>query len=48
LHSSTGDRFVDYGAIYLGLSASVLPIMIVYAFLQRYIISGVAAGGVKE
>ncbi|MCH4154246.1 MAG: carbohydrate ABC transporter permease [Saccharofermentans sp.] len=43
-----GDRFVDYGAIYVGLSASILPIIIVYAFMQRYIISGVAAGGVKE
>ena len=43
-----GDRYTDYGMIYMGLSASVLPIVIVYAFLQRYIISGVAAGGVKE
>jgi len=43
-----GDRYTDYGAINIGLSASVLPIMIAYAFLQRYIIQGVAAGGVKE
>jgi len=43
-----GDRYTDYGAIYIGLSASVLPIVIAYIFLQRYIISGVAAGGVKE
>ncbi|SCW57339.1 multiple sugar transport system permease protein [Ruminococcaceae bacterium YRB3002] len=43
-----GDRYTDYGMIYMGLSASVLPVVIVYAFLQRYIISGVAAGGVKE
>ena len=43
-----GDRYTDYGMIYMGLSASVLPIVVVYAFLQRYIISGVAAGGVKE
>ena len=43
-----GDRFVDYGAIYVGLSASILPIIIVYAFMQRYIISGVAAGGVRS
>lgn len=43
-----GDRYTDYGAIYIGLSASVFPIMIAYAFLQRYIIQGVAAGGVKE
>ncbi len=43
-----GDRYVDYGAIYMGLSASVFPIVIAYAFMQKFIISGVAAGGVKE
>lgn len=43
-----GDRYQDYGAIYMGLSASVLPVVIVYAFMQKYIIQGVAAGGVKE
>lgn len=43
-----GDRYQDYGAIYTGLSASVLPVVIVYVFLQKYIIQGVAAGGVKE
>lgn len=43
-----GDRFTDYGGIYTGLSASIIPVIIVYIFLQRYIISGVAAGGVKE
>ena len=43
-----GDRYIDYGMIYMGLSVSIIPVIIVYAFLQRYIISGVAAGGVKE
>ncbi len=43
-----GDRYVDHGMIYLGLSASILPVIVVYAFLQRFIIQGVAAGGVKE
>jgi len=43
-----GDRYVDYGMIYVGLSASVVPVIIAYCFLQRYIIQGVAAGGVKE
>ncbi len=43
-----GDRYQDYGMIYMGLSASVVPVIIVYAFLQKYIIQGVAAGGVKE
>ena len=43
-----GDRYTDMGAVNLGLSISVVPIIIVYCFLQRYIISGVSAGGVKE
>ena len=43
-----GDRYTDMGAVNLGLSISVVPVIIVYCFLQRYIISGVAAGGVKE
>ncbi len=43
-----GDRYQDYGAIYTGLSASVFPVIVVYVFLQKYIIQGVAAGGVKE
>ena len=29
-----GDRYTDYGAIYIGLSASVFPIIIAYAFLD--------------
>ena len=43
-----GDRYTDMGAVNFGLSVSVIPVIIVYCFLQRYIISGVAAGGVKE
>lgn len=43
-----GDRFTDYGQIYTGLSIAVIPLIIVYAILQRYIISGVSAGSVKE
>lgn len=37
----------EYGAIYLGLTLSVLPLFIVYFALSRYIIAGVALGGVK-
>jgi len=43
-----GDRFTDYGQIYTGLSMAVLPLIIVFAVLQRYIIQGVSAGSVKE
>lgn len=38
----------DYGVIYLGLFMTVLPIFIVYFTLSKYIIAGVALGGVKE
>lgn len=38
----------DYGMIYLGLTVSVLPIFVVYFALSKYIIAGVALGGVKE
>ena len=38
----------DYGIIYLGLCLTVVPIFIVYFALSKYIIAGVALGGVKE
>jgi len=44
-----GERFrSDYGIIYVGLVITVIPIFIVYAILSKYIIAGVALGGVKE
>ncbi len=43
-----GDRYTDMGAVNLGLSISVVPVIVVYCFMQKYIIQGVAAGGVKE
>ncbi len=43
-----GDIYkTEYGAIYLGLLLTVLPIFIVYFLLSKYIIAGVALGGVK-
>ncbi|MBE6857376.1 MAG: carbohydrate ABC transporter permease [Ruminococcus sp.] len=42
------DKFVDYGAIYLAIALSILPIVIVYILLSKFIIAGVALGGVKE
>ncbi len=38
----------DYGMIYLGLLITVIPLIIVYLILSKYIIAGVALGGVKE
>ncbi|MBR1823044.1 MAG: carbohydrate ABC transporter permease [Ruminococcus sp.] len=42
------DKFIDYGAIYLAIALSILPIVIIYIALSRFIIAGVALGGVKE
>ncbi len=43
-----GDIYkTEYGAVYLGLALTVLPIFIVYFLLSKYIIEGVALGGVK-
>ncbi|MCL1877284.1 MAG: carbohydrate ABC transporter permease [Defluviitaleaceae bacterium] len=36
------------GAQYLGLAMTILPLFIVYFILSKYIISGVALGGMKE
>ena len=44
-----GDIYkTEYGSIYLGLTLTVLPIFVVYFLLSKYIIAGVALGGVKE
>jgi multiple sugar transport system permease protein len=38
----------ELGTVWLGLSLTVLPLFIVYLFLSKHIIAGVALGGVKE
>ena len=44
-----GDIYrTEYGSIYLGLTMTALPLMIVYFCFSKYIIAGVAVGGVKE
>ena len=44
-----GDMYkTEYGAVYLGLVMTVLPLFVVYFLLSKYIIAGVALGGVKE
>ena len=44
----SSDKFNDYGAIYLAIALSIVPIIIAYVLLSRFIIAGVALGGVKE
>lgn len=44
-----GDIYkTEYGSIYLGLSLTVLPLIVVYFLLSKFIIAGVALGGIKE
>lgn len=38
----------DYGNIMAGLILSIIPIIVVYIFLQKYIVGGVIAGAVKS
>jgi len=38
----------EYGAIYLGLAVSLIPIIIFYSLMSRFIISGITMGGLKE
>ena len=43
-----GDIYkVEYGAVYLGLTLTVLPLFVIYFALSKYIIAGVALGSVK-
>jgi multiple sugar transport system permease protein len=44
-----GDVYrTEYGAIYLGLAITIVPIIIAYAIFSRYIVSGIAMGAIKE
>lgn len=47
LRSST-DIQSNQGAIYLAVAISVIPILIVFCFCSKYIISSISAGSVKE
>jgi len=43
-----GDIYrTEYGAVYLGLTLTVLPLLVIYFLLSKYIIAGIALGGVK-
>jgi multiple sugar transport system permease protein len=44
-----GDVYrTEFGAIYLGLAITIVPIIIFYAIFSRFIVSGIAMGAVKE
>lgn len=44
----SNDKQRDYGVIYTGLLITILPIFVAYFLLSKYIVAGVALGGVKE
>jgi multiple sugar transport system permease protein len=44
-----GNQFrTELGAVYLGLALTAIPLMVFYLVLSKFIIAGVALGGVKE
>ena len=45
---SSQDITSNQGAIYLAVAISVIPILIVFMFCSKYIISSISAGAVKE
>ena len=44
----SNDKQRDWGQIYVALTIAVMPILIAYLILSKYIVAGVALGGVKE
>lgn len=42
------DKLSDYGVKYAVVAISIIPVVFVYLILSKYIIAGVALGGVKE
>jgi len=45
---NASDKVYDYGVNYTCIAFSIIPIIIAYIALSRFIIAGVALGGVKE
>jgi multiple sugar transport system permease protein len=49
IFSLRGDIYrTEYGGIYLGIAVSLIPIIVFYSFMSRFIISGITMGGIKE
>ncbi|PKM74392.1 MAG: sugar ABC transporter permease [Firmicutes bacterium HGW-Firmicutes-16] len=45
----TAESFkTDYGIVFVGLAITILPMFLMYFLLSKYIVAGVALGGVKE
>ncbi len=46
--TASKDIGTNQGAIYMALAVSIVPILIVFCFCSKYIISSISAGSVKE
>lgn len=46
--NASNDIGTNQGAIYMALAVSIVPILIVFCFCSKYIISSISAGSVKE
>lgn len=44
----SNDKLADYGAKYAAIMLSIIPVVIVYLIFSKFIVEGVALGGVKE
>lgn len=44
----SNDKLADYGAKYAAIMLSIIPVVIVYFIFSKFIVEGVALGGVKE
>jgi len=38
----------DWGTMYLAITLSIIPLLVMFAFFSKYLIEGIAAGSVKE
>ena len=43
-----GANTTDYGQLLAGTTISILPVLILFLFLQKEFVSGMTAGSVKE
>lgn len=44
----SNDKIADYGVVYYAIALSIVPLIIAYLIFSRFIVEGVALGGVKE
>lgn len=47
LNSAIGEYSADYGALAAGGVVAAVPVVIVFAFMQKFLVQGVSAGAVK-